>query len=193
MRFVYLILILIICLACSESYTPKPHGYFRIDFPEKKYQNYTKNLSPYIFEISSYAKIEIREEAHNKLNWFNIFYPKYNAKIHISYKKVNDNINVYLEDTRALVYKHTVKADAIGEKNFLSSDKNVYGTIYDIKGNTASSIQFFLTDSTNHFVRGALYFNVKPNQDSLAPVIEYIKQDIVHLIETFEWKKINKK
>jgi gliding motility-associated lipoprotein GldD len=93
-----------------------------------------------------------------------------------------------LEDSRELAYKHTIKAESINEKIFLKPGRNVYGMLYEIEGNTASSVQFYLTDSTKHFLRGALYFNIQPNKDSLAPVINFVKEDIKILMETFKWK-----
>lgn len=101
---------------------------------------------------------------------------------------MSKDVNHYLEDARTMVYKHTVKADAINEKAFINKEKKVYGVLYDIKGNAASSVQFYLTDSVTHFLRGALYFNAEPNKDSLAPAIKFIHQDIERLIETFQWK-----
>jgi gliding motility-associated lipoprotein GldD len=101
---------------------------------------------------------------------------------------VDHNLFQYTEDSRALAYKHTIKADAINETVYTNPGHRVYGILYDIKGNAASSLQFYLTDSVRHFLRGSLYFNVEPNKDSLAPVIAYFREDIVHLIESFEWK-----
>ncbi|MCK5169644.1 MAG: gliding motility lipoprotein GldD, partial [Bacteroidales bacterium] len=114
--------------------------------------------------------------------------PDLNGKIHISYKTIDNNLNQILEDTRKLVYKHTIKADAINEKMFIKPEKKVYGILYEIEGNAASPMQFFLTDSINHYLRGALYFNVEPNKDSLAPVLDFVREDIIVLIESFEWK-----
>jgi len=97
-----------------------------------------------------------------------------------------------MEDSRKLAYQHSVKAEAINEKLVKRDTAKVFGLLYDIEGlNTASSVQFFLTDSTNHFLRGALYFNLVPRNDSLSPVIKFIKKDITHLIETFKWKNEN--
>ena len=101
---------------------------------------------------------------------------------------VNKNIEAILKETYDYAYSHSIKADAISEQPWLNSDKKVYGLLYDIKGNTASSIQFFLTDSTKNFVRGALYFSAEPNADSLEPVIQFLREDIIHMIETFKWK-----
>lgn len=93
-----------------------------------------------------------------------------------------------MEDSREFVYKHTVKADAIKETFYEDYDKHVYGILYDIKGDAASSVQFFITDSTKHFIRGALYFEVRPNKDSLNPVIDFIRQDVVHMFESIKWE-----
>jgi len=172
---------------CNKKYTPKPRGYFRIDLPEKEYQQYTSD-APYVFNYPVYCQIKDDESANSEKYWINVEYPSFNAKIHISYKDVNNNIGQILEDTRKLTYKHTIKADAIGEKLFIKPEKKVYGILYEVEGDAASSVQFFLTDSTNHYLRGALYFNSEPNKDSLAPVLAFIKQDITELMESFEWK-----
>lgn len=178
------LLVLIIAASCNRAYTPKPHGYFRIDFPEKKYINYESDY-PYFFKYPAYSRIiDYKKDSA----WINIYYPDNNAVIYLTYKEVNNNINDYLEETRRFVYKHTLKADAISETPFINYEESVYGILYDIKGNAASSINFFVTDSTQHFMRGALYFNTKPNKDSLAPVVDFIRTDIVYLMESFEWK-----
>jgi gliding motility-associated lipoprotein GldD len=177
----------VVLYGCNNDYTPKPRGYFRIDLPEKKYQPVPEGL-PYHFEYPVYAAIERRNSnLPDERFWINVVYPKFNAKIYISYKSVNRNVEKYLEDSRSFVYKHTIKADAISETPYIDVQKKVYGILYEIKGDAASNIQFFTTDSTRHFVRGALYFNEVPNKDSLAPVIEFLKADIQHIMETFEW------
>lgn len=187
-----LLIVLLNCMlffACEERtiVTPKPKGYFRIDLPKHEYKQ-SEIECPFVFEYPLYAKIVLDNDANAEPCWFNIEFPKYNATIHLSYKHVDNNITQYLEDSRTLVYKHSVKADAIDEKLYMDSVNNVFGTFYDIKGNAASSLQFYLTDSVHHFVRGALYFNNVPNKDSLAPVIEFVRQDMQHLIENFKWK-----
>jgi gliding motility-associated lipoprotein GldD len=100
--------------------------------------------------------------------WINIDFPEFRGRLHISYKRVDDNLVELMEDTRKLAFRHTVKADAIDERMFINEKDKVYGVMYELKGNTASAIQFFLTDSSSHFFRAALYFNVQPNKDSLA-------------------------
>ncbi len=172
---------------CHHQYTPKPRAYFRISFPPHSYEELNRDY-PYNFEIPTYTKVEIDKAANAEPYWINIDYPSYKGKIHLSYKKVNHNLEQILEDARKLAYKHSVKADAIAEKLFVDQDKNVYGIMYEIEGDAASSLQFFVTDSVRNFLRGSLYFNVIPNKDSLAPVVKFVKEDIVHMMETFEWK-----
>jgi gliding motility-associated lipoprotein GldD len=187
-KFPYIIFILsLILFACSQNYTPKPPGYMRIDFPEKDYVSYDTNC-PYTFDIPVYAKPVYDLNYKSEPCWVNLSFPQFNSQIHLSYKSVNNNLAVYTEDSRTFVYKHAVKADAIEEQVYENPEKNVYGILYDIKGNAASSLQFILTDSTNHFLRGALYFNSRPNKDSLAPVVHFIRQDIVRIMESLEWK-----
>ncbi|HKL07991.1 MAG TPA: gliding motility lipoprotein GldD [Bacteroidales bacterium] len=177
----------IISSGCNRNYTPKPRGYIRIDLPEKNYIQH-KTDCPYTFLYPSYTTIEKDSSRLSESCWININYINLGGKIHISYKDVNNNIGQILEDTRNLAYKHTIKADAITERVFVKPEQNVYGTVYEIAGNAASSIQFFITDSTQHYLRGALYFNAEPNKDSLAPLINFVREDIIVLIESFEWK-----
>jgi gliding motility-associated lipoprotein GldD len=186
-RILICAILLLSLLCCKRPYSPKPAGYLRIDFPEKEYQIYNSSC-PYTFEYPLYGKIVADTSRFAEPCWINIEFPRFGGKIHISYKPVRNNINVYIEDSRTLAYKHTVKADAINETLFTSDEKKVYGLLYQIKGDAASSVQFYLTDSTRHFLRGSLYFNVQPNADSLAPVIDFFMEDIKHLVETLEWK-----
>ncbi len=178
---------LIILFSCNSSHTPKPRGYFRISLPEKSYAE-TDTTLPYSFELPQYAQLKPDSTGKRDPNWVNIDFPQFNAKIHMSYNPVENNMYQLLEDNRELAFKHTVKADAIKEQLFESPEKNVYGILYEIRGNTASPAQFFLTDSTNHFLRGSLYFNSIPNKDSIAPVLDFVKQDMIHLMETLVWK-----
>jgi gliding motility-associated lipoprotein GldD len=143
---------------------------------------------PYKFDLPKNAKVVSRKVQGDNF-WIDINYPGLNACIYCSYKPVNKNLIDLLEDTRKIVYKHSVKADGIGEKVFDHPEKNVHGILYDLQGNTASSVQFILTDSTRHFFRGALYFNNVPNKDSIAPMTKYIREDVVRIMESFEWKK----
>ena len=175
--------------SCGGNYTPKPRGYFRIALPKKAYTLFDSAGFPYSFEYPTYAKIVSDKEANAEPYWVNINYRGYKAVLHLSYKKINNDLPTLLEDVHAFVYKHTIKADAILETNYSSSERKVYGTLYDIEGNAASALQFYLTDSTKNFVRGALYFYTRPNKDSLAPVVEFFRKDVVRLVDTFTWRR----
>jgi len=183
-----LMLGILLLSACEETYAPKPRGYFRIDLPTQ--HNYVQydSLCPFTFEYNENAFIDPDPTSGAEPCWMNITYPQHNGQIHISYKKVEGNLRKYTEDARELAMKHTVKASAIQREAFRDDSSRVYGLVYNLEGNAASSMQFWITDSTTHYVRGALYFNVAPNPDSIAPVDEYIREDIRHLIETFRWK-----
>lgn len=178
---------LVILSGCNESYTPKPYGYYRIDFPAKTWCAVSDTL-PYQFDMAAAARAEADPDKDAEPGWINICYPQYNAKIHLSYKKITADtaLRHFTEDAHHMAYTHTIKAESINEKYFRND--HVYGLIYFIEGNAASSTQFYVTDSTHHFLRGALYFNQHPDKDSLAPVIGYLRQDIVRLMETIQFK-----
>ena len=185
-RLIFLLLVSAL-MACTENPVPKPRGYFRMSFPEKQYQ-LLDTIYPFTFEYPVYGNIISEEKGQDQGEWISISFPDYKAKIHLSYKDISGNLNQLTEDARTLAYKHTYKADAIDEQVFINPEQKVYGILYDIKGNSASSIQFYVTDSSEHYLRGALYFRCQPNKDSLAPAIEYFTADVVHLIETLRWK-----
>lgn len=189
LRFIYCLLAFCgLIISCGEDVTmPKPKGYLRITLPEKKYTSFNSPC-PYSFEVPDYSVIEDYKRDTTKSCWKNLQFPRFNATIHLSYYTLNNDLNKHLDDSRKLAYKHTVKAQYIEEKSFYDPKRKVYALVYDIGGNSASSYQFFATDSTTHFLRGALYFNFSPNSDSIAPVNQFIQQDIVHLIETLNWK-----
>ena len=132
----------------------------------------------------------MKQDKHNGADpcWLNLEFPKYRATVHLSYKVVTNNIANYLEDSHDFANKHQVKATGLDEIVILRDSAKVYGLLFDIAGNTASSVQFYLTDSTHHFLRGALYFNSVPNIDSLRIIVDFIKKDILHLINTTSWK-----
>ena len=175
--------------SCNEESAsiPKPRGYFRIELPKHEYKDFNPENCPFKFEIPISA---IAVPDTNRLSencWWYIILPKVNGQLYFTYKDLNGEGNKYIEDTRTLVYKHTTKASSIDE-TLIETQSGIHGIVYDIGGDAASPLQFFVTDSTKHFLRAALYFNTEPNADSLAPVIEYTKQDINRLLETFQWK-----
>ncbi|MBK7182812.1 MAG: gliding motility lipoprotein GldD [Bacteroidetes bacterium] len=171
----------------DETISPKPRAYFRLTFPEKSYVKYDSTC-PFSFEIPKYSFVSNDKNATAEPCFINVNYPTFNGTLHLTYKAVNGDINKFLEQTDELAYKHQVKASRIEEELIKIDSNKVYGLLYDIGGNAASSVNFFITDSTKHFIRGALYFNAVPNTDSIKPVIDFIKKDIYQLINTFKWK-----
>lgn len=182
------LLLTLLLVSCGDTPSPKPEGYFRIDLPEKKYR-LLDSVFPYRFQYPVYAIISKDPNAPDEANWINVDFPRFKGRLHLSYKPVKDNLSVFTEDAHALVIKHIPKASAIEEVRIENKGRRVFGLIYDIRGSGAASpYQFYVTDSTGHFLRGALYFSVLPNNDSLAPVIDFIKADVLHLLESLEWK-----
>lgn len=187
----YIFLAMVLFSGCSSGgdYSPKPRGYFRIQFPEKKYESYKSDCN-YTFDYPKYATVALDSSRNAKPCWINVIYPDFNGQIHLSYQPITSQktFNALIEDTRSFAFKHTVKATAISEAQISYPENKVYGTYYTIKGNTASAIQFFLTDSTKNYLRGALYFHEEPRQDSIQPVLEFIEKDINVMIKSFRWK-----
>jgi len=195
MRLRYLIFVFCIlsCAACEQNYTPKPRGYFNIPFPKKQYRLFDQPGYPYTFEYPVYAQV-IKDtsffgESPENPYWINISFPSLNGKIYVSYKEIGtkNKLENLVADAFKMTYKHTYKADYIDEKD-IDNGHGVTGLFYDVGGNAASAKQFFATDSTRHFLRGALYFNVAPNADSLAPVHRFLQEDMWHLVETLRWR-----
>jgi len=181
------LIILFLVISCKQTFTPKPRGYHRTDFPAKEYQKFDSTC-PFTFEYPKYGKIQRDMDPNAEPCWINIAFPEFKAKIHLSYKTIAGSAVQFMEDSRTLAYKHAIKADAIDELLVDEPQRKVYGIIYDIRGNAASSIQFYLTDSVRHFLRGSLYFEAHPNKDSLAPAIDFFRKDMEKLINTDRWK-----
>ena len=182
-----ILITLLLISGCDEPTVPHQRGYLRIDLPKHTYKLFDPANCPFSFEISTMADAIPDSNRLAEKCWWYIDYPKLNGKIYISYKQVSNDISKYTEDARTLVYKHTQRANAINE-NLISNEYHASGILYDIGGDAASSIQFYMTDSTRHFLRGALYFNSVPNSDSLAPLIKYIHEDLEHMLATLQWK-----
>lgn len=184
------ILLLFLSVSCREDYSPRPYGYYRIDFPAKSYRLLqTEPGFPYTFRISSEAVSEPDKSPDAEVYWINIHYPAYRAMINLSYKPITTDTSLagFQQDCHRLAYAHTVKAESIKEQSF--SKNGIFGLLYLIEGNTASSTQFYITDSVNHFLRGSLYFHCRPHKDSLAPVIDHLRRDIAEIMETTEFRK----
>jgi gliding motility-associated lipoprotein GldD len=167
---------------------PRKKTYFRIDLPEKKYTQY-ESQCPVSFEAPNYAKIEnVPAEEGETGCWFNLFVPRLRATVYCSYFPVENNLEKHISKAYDFTLMHEVKATAIRRTQIRIDSTKMYGIIYDLEGEAASQLQFFVTDSVNHFLRGVLYFRNKPNADSLAPCLNFMREDVVHMIETMRWK-----
>jgi len=190
MRKIIIVLMLTALAAlwsCGDDPIPKPVGLFRIDIPEHGYKTLDTVALPYSFDYADYAKII--NTNNEKPYWIDVYYPHFKAKIYITYFKMDTTLAKYIDDCHTMTYKHTSKATNIEKEVVVFPEHKVYGLIYYIEGSEAASpLNFYLTDSTERFARGALYFNLEPNNDSLQPVIESIEKDIKQMIKTFRWK-----
>ncbi|SFI51021.1 gliding motility lipoprotein GldD [Halpernia frigidisoli] len=180
---IFLAIIIFSLASCAKEPLPKPSGELRLEYPAHKYQTLVQN-SPFSFEYSTSAKIFNGK----KTFWYYVNYPNMKAKIFITYFPIKNDFNEHLKEAEKLVYEHTIKASSIDTKTFSYPEKKVYGNFYELNGESASNIQFYVTDSTRNFVTANLYFNSRPRPDSLAPAVDYIKKDMLHMIETFKWK-----
>jgi gliding motility-associated lipoprotein GldD len=174
--------------SCQDDFSPKPRGYNRIELLPKGYHTFDSTCN-FAFEIPQYAAILPYDGPDARPCWLNIHFPYYNATLHLSYSPVQSENGLFklIEDSRRLVYKHTIKADEIIENYIERPGKS--GIVYELTGNTATALQFYMTDSTQHFLRGSLYFNIRTNPDSVAPVLQYLTNDVEHLISSLHWKK----
>jgi gliding motility-associated lipoprotein GldD len=179
--FSVLIFSLLILTSCGDDVLPKPLGYLSLKYPANTYKKVTTKC-PYNLEISELATINIKENC-----WAKIEYPLLKATIHITCRSISNNLNEILKEVEKLTFEHTIKADVISDIKFENFETKVYAKLYNVEGNVATNIQFRATDSLNYVLSGALYFNVKPNYDSIVPAIKYIEKDIMHLVETLEW------
>ncbi|MBX2955791.1 MAG: gliding motility lipoprotein GldD [Cyclobacteriaceae bacterium] len=183
-------LVLIILSSCQRDYLPKPMGYNRLILPEPSYQVLPDSF-PYTFEFSKHARLLPDTAGFHERYWIELYYPALKSNIHITYKEINSNeqlLKEFMNDAYTLVAKHQIKASAIDEV----ITQNAFGRtaiVAELQGEVPSQMQFTITDSTKNFLRGALYFNTKVHNDSLKPAIEYMKKDIMHLVNTFDWSK----
>lgn len=206
---ILLLIIFLFFIGCNSPYTNKKTGYFKIDFPERAYQSFSELGYPYSFEYPVYAKI-VKDSSYFETDspyWINIEFPDFNGKIFVSYKKIggysvykikgpdgqykdstsrNDFMQL-VNDAYNLSYKNDIKAYAIDD-SVMHTPKGLTGIYFSLTGNVATAHQFFLSDTTKNFLRGALYFNVTPNEDSLAPVNNFLQQDLKHIINTMVWE-----
>ncbi len=196
MRYLFSILTLsiLILVSCNSNYTAgKQHGYARIDFPEKQYQRFDQPGYPYTFEYPVYASV-VRDSTFfdDKAGdwWINIEIPRFGGRIYISYKDIHsrDNMDTLVNDAFKMAYKQHADVSTGISTTMLKTPNHAEGIYFSLAGNTATANQFFLTDSVKHFLRGALYFDATPNADSLGIVNDFLKKDMLHLINTLQWR-----
>jgi gliding motility-associated lipoprotein GldD len=180
---------LLLLMSCNRDYLPKPMGYNRLDLPAAEYHSSPDTL-PYLFEYSQHARLLDDTSAISERYWVEIYYPTLKANVHLTYKRLNHNrklLEEFMNDAYTLTAKHQIKASSIDEI-ITKTPSGKTAVIAELEGEVPSQFQFTVTDSTENFLRGALYFNTKVANDSLAPAIEFMKKDIMHLINTLEWK-----
>ncbi len=193
MKFIKLTFVIIVfsflCNSCSDSPIPKPRAYPRIDFPALTYKNVQVSACNYSFDLADFAILRNDPYPSGDECWYNIHYPKFNATLHLSYRKIRNRDDLFkvINDSREMVYKHVLRADEIIE-NYISKPQ-IHGIFYEIQGSTATNAQFFVTDSTANFLRGSLYFNQVTDADSIQPVLQFLKKDMLHVLSTLGWKE----
>ncbi|OQP58496.1 hypothetical protein [Niastella populi] len=188
----FIFLAISVVVACNSPYTPRPQGYFKIDFPKHEYKLFDQPGYPYTFEYPVYANVlkdsTFFEDKPENPYWINIDFPRFSGKIYISYKAIGSNdLNKLINDAFNMTYKHSTRATEIVDSAMRTSN-GISGVFFSVGGNAATAKQFFVTDSVNHFLRGALYFDASPNEDSLGVVNNFLQEDMKHLINTFRWK-----
>ena len=207
----FCILILAILYSCNDGFTVKKEGYFKIDFPKKEFRTFNEPSFPYSFEYPVYARITKESSFPGENNdspySIDIDFPQFKGKIFISYKNISGN-SVYkvktaggkyrdstaandfdkmVDDAYKLAYKNDIKAQSIKD-SVMHTPNGLTGIYFQLSGNVATANQFLLSDTTKHFLRGALYFDATPNEDSLRPVNSFLKEDMKHIINTLRWK-----
>lgn len=163
---------------------PKPYGYYRIELPEHEYVSYKDGLCPFSFEI---PKAAVMIDNDNQSCYKSLLYPHLNAGVYFTYFPVNDNVEALVKTVDDIVYEHHNMASGIQPLEFVNEEKKVYGRCYKLMGEVAVNYVFYVTDSAKHYFAGKLYFEAHPNYDSLQPCIDYIAEDIEHLVGTIQW------
>jgi gliding motility-associated lipoprotein GldD len=185
------ILLLIMMISCGSDETayPRPRGFYRIDFPEKKYER-TSEALPFSFERPIYSNLQGTQTDGAQFQT-NVQFGWYNATLYCSYKQ-DTNLVEHVSFAKKMAYEHQRVARSIEEVPFLNKEENVYGLMYAIDGDqVASNYSFYLMDSVDRFFRGSFYFNETPNADSLQPVLDFLKEDLDHIIQSFRWEAEN--
>ncbi|HET8885031.1 MAG TPA: gliding motility lipoprotein GldD [Salinimicrobium sp.] len=186
MKKIFSFLLIIAFYSCTEDKIPKPHGFLALDYPEPEYSRVNRLDCPFSFEKNKIATLE--PATVQKYCWHNLQYNLLEGTIFLTYQPVENNLDSLLRDAQKLPLQHTVKADIIEGDIYTNEYNKTYGMFYEVRGDAASQAQFYLTDSTKHFLTGSVYFNAVPNFDSILPAASYIKNDMRHLMETVKWE-----
>ena len=211
MKYFFSLIVIALIVSCNSTYTSKKEGYYKIDFPERAYTTFNDPTYPYTFEYPVYARVDKDSSYFDSLSknpyWINIDFPSFNGKIFISYKNIGgtsvykvkipgggyrdsvgkNDFEKMVNDSYNLTYKNDIKAYSI-EDSVMHTPNGLTGIFFRLSGNVATAKQFFLSDTLHHFLRGALYFDATPNEDSLRPVNAFLQQDMKHIINTMKWK-----
>ncbi|MBN4070113.1 gliding motility lipoprotein GldD [Olleya sp. AH-315-F22] len=191
MKNFILLFTIALCISCGSDPVPKPKAYLRLDYPKPQYKEVKTNL-PFTFEKNSIANSigKIKTSTNQKTLGVEITYPSIKGTIYLTYKIIDSSsLQTHIVDAQNITQSHAIKANAIIAQPFANFEHQVYGMLYEVDGNAASQSQFYVTDSINHFLTGALYFYIKPNYDSILPAANYLKNDIQRIIETLKWNQ----
>ncbi len=188
--FPFILCSVLLAYGCGSSYTPKPHGYPKIEFPKKVYKTFNEDCA-YQFDIPTYARVERDTHQSTEPCWYSIKFPAYNVTIYLTYKKVTrpGQLDTLTEEAYKLAMKHNIKADIIDEREIYNAKNGNRGMIYELYGPSATPYNFYITDDKTNYLRGSFYFDERTKTDSVAPVFEFIKEDMVHLMNTLQWKE----
>lgn len=184
MKKLNIFLIIIMLASCEEEIQPRPKAFLSLEYPEADYE-ILRTKCPYVFEKNEIATP--KKPVGGKYCWLNLEYDLLGGTIFLTYQPIRNNLDSLLSDAQKLPLQHTIKAEAIEGDVYVNPYRRTYGMFYEVQGDAASQAQFYLTDSVNHFITGSVYFNVRPNFDSIFPAADYLKQDIRHLMETVRW------
>ena len=191
MKHIYFLFAIVFFMSCGKEPMPKPKAFLRLEYPKPQYKEVNTNL-PFTFKKNSIANnIGVIKSSRNKKTLgLEVTYPTIKATIFLTYKKIDaNNLQLLINDAQNITQSHARKADAITGQSFVNLEHRVYGMFYEVDGNVASQVQFYVTDSIKHFLTGSLYFYVKPNYDSILPASDYLKKDIQHIMETLKWEE----
>ena len=182
----FIVIILFCCFACQQVDVPKPKAFLRLEYPKADYKNIETPL-PFTFKKNKLSTVETVEKNKQTLG-LNLNYNALNATVYLTYGAVDNNLNKFISDAGSITQKHAQMAREVSERSFENEQTKVYGKLYELRGPVASQIQFHISDHKKHFLTGALYFNTRPNYDSILPAVDYVKKDIVKLMESLRWK-----